>query len=159
MGCGGPGRGSWGWKEGESNHSHEWEGSQESGIDSMRKHGRTPGENLRLSHLIKADKVWLEVAVQRMLDIWLRAICGQLRFLESYLFYCTETFSSCIPHRLPLCSFLKPSKLGPSFLPQESFSSIWRQLWCSVLVFSILNNRSFSSFQSLCGLFLVMLLE
>lgn len=35
----------------------------------VEKHGRTLGENLRPFHFIMADEVWLEVAVQRILDI------------------------------------------------------------------------------------------
>lgn len=62
-----------------------------------------------------ADKEWLEVAVQRMLDIWLSDVPGWLRLLEIYFLYCTEIFSSCIPHGLPLCSFLKRCQLGLSF--------------------------------------------
>lgn len=45
---GGPVRARQGREEKELNHSHEWEGIQESGRDGVKKHGRA---------LIRADEV------------------------------------------------------------------------------------------------------
>lgn len=153
------GRVGWGRQGIELNHSHEREGSRESGRDRVKKPGWTLGENLRPSHLIMADKEWLEVAVQRMLDIWLSDVPGWLRLLEIYFLYCTEIFSSCIPHGLPLCSFLKRCQLGLSFFFffLQKVSPVCEYSWASV--FSFFNNLSFCSFQWLWRPFPVMLLE
>lgn len=58
----GPGRMRQGNEGRELHCSYELEGSQKSGRDGM-KHGRTLGENIKLYHLIMADKVWLEAAI------------------------------------------------------------------------------------------------
>lgn len=97
-----------------------------------------------------ADKERLEVAVQRMLDLWLPDDPGRLRLLEICFLYCPEILSSCIPHRLPLCSFLKCYKLG--LLPPPFFfyrRSVFED--SCVLVFSFFINLSFRSFQSPCN--------
>ena len=55
---GGPGRAGWVRKGGrEPHHGHEWERSQESWGDRVKKHGRTLGENLRSSPLIMQSLV------------------------------------------------------------------------------------------------------
>lgn len=50
--------------------------------------------NLRLSHLIMVGEVCLEVAVGRMLDIWLPTIHGQLKRSQGYILhlYCLLAF-------------------------------------------------------------------
>lgn len=82
--CGGPGRAGRGGTGIEPSHSHEWEGSEDYGRARVRKHGRTLGANLRPSHSIMADKVWLELAIQRVQDFQLLTIYRQLKLLELF---------------------------------------------------------------------------
>lgn len=60
MVCGGPGRR--GRKRRDPNSSHEWGGSQDCGVDGGEAWPNS-GSNLRPSHSVMADEVWLEVAV------------------------------------------------------------------------------------------------